>query len=119
MPVADIRDVIPGPADRPDHPDFWRISQTLLAGDAPIEEASDPDAKERAWRERVASVVDQESVTYAAIHRAQFAFGPPSSHDDVVTSSKGASLFIDGFVTGAKFQQAGGTKKAEANDQEK
>lgn len=88
--------------DRPTHPDFWRISEILLANDGDATEGR------RSIPEIVTAVVDVESLTYAAKQRARIAceaLGLPTSDGWV---AKLASVWIDAFTAGATFEQRGG-----------
>jgi hypothetical protein len=104
---------------RPDHPDFWRISEVFLANDGAIESARNDTAREDEWVRRTSSVVDIESVTYMAQQRALRAFGLPGAGSafglspsqgglSVQDQAKVAALVVDAFVAGAMYQQAGG-----------
>ena len=90
---------------RPNHPDFWRISEIILANDGAIEQAPD---KETVWKERTSSVVDIDSVTYMATQRALLAFGPPGTKLSVAQQATAAALVIDAFVAGVMFAERGG-----------
>src|SRR5689334_3053540 len=86
---------------RPVHPDFWRISETVLSNDGPMEEAKTPEEKERAWRSRVNLAVDIESVTYMAMQRARMATG----ERDLPLLGRVTTVWIDAFVTGVGFER--------------
>lgn len=92
---------------RPEHPDFWRMSELFLAGDGAIDEAAGEDAKEEVWRRRTTDVVDISSVTYMAAMRASRLLGPPTP-ETIMLHSQVSALFIDAFVAGALFERRGG-----------
>lgn len=96
--------------DRPDHPDFWRISEILLTNDGAIEAAVD---KEREWLDRAGAVVDVESVAYMATQRANRLFGPPAPASAALHTAV-AALVIDAFVAGVMFEQRGGHQAGNA-----
>ncbi len=93
---------------RPDHPDFWKISEIILQLDGAIDAAVSDDEKERIWKERTSAVVDIPSVTYMAIQRALRVLGRPSNAADVGRHSSVAALAIDSFIAGVLFAQRGG-----------
>ncbi len=93
---------------RPVHPDFWRISETVLANDAPMEEASTDGQRGVAWRVRTSQVVDVESVTYMALQRALLAGRQLPDLAQLPAQGVIATVWIDAFVAGAGFERAGG-----------
>lgn len=95
---------------RPDHPDFWRISEILLANDGAMEAATGQDEKDVEWRRRVESVVDIESATYAGIQRALRlgAAIDPRGYLPLKARAAIAALWVDAFVTGAMYVERGG-----------
>lgn len=91
---------------RPEHPDFWRIVEIMLANDGRMDAAS-PAAKEQVWKDTTSDVVDTESVTYMATQRAIRALGAPTP-TTIRQHSAVAALWIDGFIAGAHFERRGG-----------
>lgn len=85
--------------NRPDHPDFWLISQTLIDNDASLDIAVDKPA---AFRTIVNAVADIASLQYAAEQRALRAFGA-NSPSGLRTAA--AALWMDGFVAGAGYHK--------------
>lgn len=76
---------------RPDHPDFWLISQALIGQDAQADSGQDTT-------EILGRVIDPDSVTYAAIQRAgrlKGSYGPAAV----------AGMWLDGFLAGMTVQQ--------------
>lgn len=116
--MADVDDVFGRRKDRPDHPDFWRISEIILQLDGPASDPTTPEAeRDRLWNKRVADVGDKESIMYAAVQRAKLAFGVPGGAAFGITGAgnltphqqaTAASLWIEAFVFGAMFAQRGG-----------
>jgi hypothetical protein len=85
---------------RPQHPDFWRISEVVLQNDGASAEGKQP------LEETVKDTVDLESLTYFAMQRGGMACQRarlPESLAPVL-----GSIWIDAFMAGAKFQQRGG-----------
>jgi hypothetical protein len=91
---------------RPEHPDFWRLSEIVLANDGRMDAAPRRE-KERVWKETTGSVIDVPSITYMATQRAIKLLGPPTPAN-LAQHSAVAALYIDAFVTGAMFEQRGG-----------
>lgn len=122
--TSGMDDVFGKRSGRPDHPDFWRISEILLANDGDMEAAGDnAEQKEATWAARTGAVVDRGSVTYAAINRTMMAFGNPISGQSgaafglsgmrvngltVTQQAAVSALWVDAFVAGAMFQAKGG-----------
>jgi hypothetical protein len=82
----------PDPAfpDRPDHPDFWAMSQAVLALDELSERLT--------INQIVATYVDLDSAAYMAIQRALRAandFGLPPERVAAL-----AAVWVDGVLTG-------------------
>lgn len=83
--------------NRPDHPDFWLISQGLIEQDAQAE--SDPAIQN--IDDVTSRYVDLASVSYHALNRARFIMGAGAPER---TTVKGAAMWMDGFVQGIRFQ---------------
>lgn len=86
--------------DRPQHPDFWRISEILLANDGDATEGR------RSLEAITGSVVDLESLTYAAHQRAGIMCAALGLDPGLVGIL--ATAWVDAFTAGAMFQQRGG-----------
>jgi hypothetical protein len=107
--VSDVGDPLNDPQfpGRPQHPDFWRISQVATQADGQSREGG------QSTQEIMSAVVDPQSVRYAAEHRAlrvqaaMFAGAPDPRLTAVLTS-----LWLDGFLSGARFEQEGGHRDA-------
>lgn len=81
---------------RPDHPDFWLISQAVIDNDAQA------DAKQ-GMDDILARTADPKSALYVAEQRAmRMAAHLPFSGP--ATMAVFGSLWIDGFMAGARFQ---------------
>lgn len=80
--------------NRPDHPDFWMISQALIDTDAQAE------GKQETFADLVGRYVDPESLTYAATQRALRMTGPAG---DPAMRRAFATLWMDAFVAGCRF----------------
>jgi len=103
---------------RPDHPDFWILSETILALKADMTEAdSDPAEQERRWRARYEEVGDFDSIAYAAIQCGLDLYGIETGADWSLlilggrqeSYIKAVQAFFDGFIMGASLVR----KKAE------
>lgn len=94
----------PNYPDRPDHPDFWKISEALIAMDK--------------WAETDMPLdqtigVDPRSVLYAAAQRAQRAYSTITQFKN--TLSMGKLLWMDGFAAGIYYAKIQATKNAETD----
>lgn len=95
---------------RPDHPDFWRLSEIILGNDARIQDAPDVEAREAAWAQMVANAGDPESINYMFGQRALIALGGGTDADmsklDIVLAARMATLAIDSFLVGVAFARS-------------
>jgi hypothetical protein len=98
--MDDVFGELPG---RPDHPDYWRISEIVLRHDGAVEEAP-IEERNAAWMRLIGELVDDlEGLTDVAMKRTMFALGAQADYE---TAAKATASFIDGFATGAEY--AGG-----------
>jgi hypothetical protein len=81
--------------DRPDHPDFWKLSSAVLANDGAVEAGESLESV-------VGQHADFESVVYMAKHRAARAMGVNPSDPRLVTW---VSMWLDAFTVGARYQR--------------
>lgn len=98
---------------RPDHPDFWKLSNVLMRLDRALDPSNpDQEALERAYEERLAEIgVDQKSVAYMATQRAfralgiesraELLFDPQKAHLAIMLSS----IWLDAFAAGVFFER--------------
>lgn len=85
---------------RPDHPDFWLLSEIVIDQDtASFNETI-------LFDDMVGQIVDTKSLAYLADQRALRILGPAATNRE---RAKIAAVFMDAFMVGAKFQ----TKKNE------
>lgn len=75
--------------DRPNHPDFWKLSAIVLGLDAKAERGDSI--------ETLVGPVDWDSLVYMAEQRAARVSPDPEIYRALV------SLFIDGFALGCKY----------------
>lgn len=85
--------------NRPDHPDFWIISQALIDTDTRMDQSRD---KTVTFVETVGAIVDIESVTYAANQRVLRMVGSGVNRQ---LATAMATLWMDAFVAGAEFHR--------------
>lgn len=78
--------------DRPTHPDFWRISESVLQLDGKADEGA------QSFDTIVYPLVDVRSLGYMA-HQRALRMG---------TGFVSETLYLDGFLAGVLFQQKGG-----------
>lgn len=116
----DISDIMAAPTGvpRPDHPDFWKLSEIILALKADREEQErgeiDMAEFERRWRKHYESVGDFDSIAYSAIQCAfdlhnirdgfdwQLLMQNPVKHMAYIQS---VQAFFDGFIMGALLER--------------
>lgn len=88
---------------RPDHPDFWRLSEIVLGMDAGFDEPASEEDKERMWAERVDAVGDRASILYMATQRVMRVLGPPRTETHARHQAAYVAMWVDAFVAGATF----------------
>lgn len=93
--------------DRPDHPDFWRLSEILLQ----IDGRSNEDGRE--VFDEVSDNIDPASLIYMAEGRAKHGLQEfvAAKRDRVTTTDVVAlvtAAWVEAFLVGARFQQRGG-----------
>lgn len=91
---------------RPDHPDFWRLSEVVLGMDAGFDESAPEEEKERMWAERVNAVGDRASILYMASQRVMRVLGPPPTETHARHQATYVAMWVDAFVAGAMFERA-------------
>jgi len=74
--------------DRPDHPDFWRLSETILYMDGAAESGQSYD-------EIMDKHMDAESLIYMADQRVRRAMMSQASASEIVMA-----LYLDAFALG-------------------
>ena len=95
--------------ERPDVPDFWALSEIILAMDAPMQEAKTPEATQAAWDKAVAKgAIDSEALGYMAIQRAMRVTGVTTrreliAKEDVVMML--ASAYMEAVLVGIAFEK--------------
>lgn len=92
--------------NRPNHPDFWRLSEIILKLDGRMDAAAPPD-KQAVWDDNVARWIDdQASLTYLAMHRSMRVLGISTSGqlqaraDEVIRLT---TIYMEAFQVGAEF----------------
>lgn len=111
--------------NRPDHPDFWKLSEIILALKADMQEnQGDLAAQEAAWRKHYEGVGDFDSIAYcarqAAIQIAGLEFG--SDYQRVMRDPMGRAAFVgtvqayfDGFIMGALLERSRHEQQPDGN----
>jgi hypothetical protein len=120
-----LSDVFGSNPDRPDHPDFWRMSDVrlMLDGRTQNPDISDEE-RQKSFAELYGDAADIESISYLAFMRTRAAFGlegaakieeafaslmgKESSRLTTEQRTKVMALYMEAFVTGVEFQKRGG-----------
>jgi len=79
---------------RPDHPDFWKLSEVVLSLDAPADEVGASALLDACTK----VPIDLDTVMYMATQRASRVYG--ASLAGLV-----AGLWIDGFMAGERYSR--------------
>lgn len=93
------------PPERPEHPDFWLISQAVIDNDVTVDDGT-------SLQDATAPFVDFESVFCAALQRAQRVSGimPESTRRAL------AVVWVDAFVTGVRYERLKSTGAQQFRD---
>lgn len=88
--------------NRPDHPDYWQLSEVLVTHDAEMDTGGNFD-------DAVGRYIDLPSLAYAANNQAQMGMQRIGAAGKVVWDSRTvrmlmASTFISSFLAGMKYQ---------------
>lgn len=114
--MSTMNDLFAGPPNRPDNPDFWRLSSIILKLKADAETYKDDMvAWEKAWRSVYEAVGDFDAIAYCAVQAGmqvndiatpqQFS---AALRDPSAAFVKCVQTFFDGFIMGAEFVRLGG-----------
>jgi hypothetical protein len=107
----DLRDIFGDRPERPDHPDFWKISEILLEMDAEINTSRmTQDECEVEFVKRLQRIgVDQASLSYAAAQRTLRAIHSlPATFPQqarIVLATLMGGIWVDGFTAGAAYAE--------------
>lgn len=115
----DINDFLPPPSGlkRPDHPDFWRITEIHMELKAALAEAPNMEAQAAAWKASYEKIGDFDSIKYHAlqaaihIHKLETGLDFLMLRADPERSASFIAIvqaFFDGFIAGAEFERRGG-----------
>jgi hypothetical protein len=95
---------------RPNHPDFWRLSETILKYDGRVQEAVQRGEKgEDVVSACIEEVVDGESLAYMALQRAFRMLGITTAagvQEHAEMLSRLASMYTEAFVMGSAYEQS-------------
>lgn len=98
-----FEDLIAGPPDRPQHPDFMKLSAIVLEHDGPT---TDPTTMENfSMEETIEQVINNESLTYMAMGRAKIFMVEVGLPMDMRVLSALASAWVDAFLVGNEWQR--------------
>jgi hypothetical protein len=82
--------------DRPDHPDFWKMSSAVLRLDGRMH---DGDGSTQAFVDTVNEYADIESLTYLAKQRVLRLNAPDHLKPLLMT------IYLDAFITGCEYSR--------------
>lgn len=95
--MSAMDDVFGHRPERPNHPDFWLLSELVLKLDGRMDDTP-ADQRQAAWKEAVTKHVDLDSISYMAMQRALRATGGQEQLAKML-----AALYIDAFIFGCEF----------------
>lgn len=106
----DLRDIFGDNAGRPDHPDFWKLSDVLLKMDSGLDPANpNEEEKEAQFHARLAEIgVEVDSLVYTATQRAMRALGVTTQMEfmaHVGEIARLTSIWLDAFAAGVFFER--------------
>ena len=119
--MSAMDDIFGPQPERPDTPDFWRLSEIILELKAEMQEtAGDQEAQSRAWRARYEAIGDFDSIAYAAKQAAYQVHGIVTGADFIEMMAdpqrsesfvRAMQTYFDGFIMGAEFMRRGGHRE--------
>lgn len=95
--------------DRPQHPDFWRLSEIILKQDGRVEDITSLEDANDMIPRMIQEQIDQTSLEYMSMVRSHRMLdslrkaGLPFYPEVAMTS-----MFLQGVLVGIEFQKAGG-----------
>lgn len=95
-------DLLKGPPERPQHPDFMKLSEIVLRHDGPT---SDPTAERLDLDAKLTEYIDPETLTYMAMQRSMMFMamvGITSTPQMVAAMS---SVYLDAFLVGIEWER--------------
>lgn len=93
---------------RPNHDDFWRMSDVILQLDGRMEEAKNDQDRERIFMEVVAEHCDSDSLFYMASQRAFRVLGADTAAKVAANLEALAMLttvYCESFIAGMEYQK--------------
>lgn len=106
-----------GHEPRPDHPDFWRLSEIILELKGQMESAPTLQEKGDRWQASYEKIGDFASIKYCAVQAALQIMGIENGLQLAIVQRdkrKSSQLvghiqaYFDGFLMGAEFMRRGG-----------
>lgn len=106
----DIDDILGGAANRPEHPDFWKLSDVCLKLDSGLDPSNPDEAyKEAQFQARLKEIgVDVESLVYTATQRAFRVLNIRNKQDLAIKLPQATmltSIWLDAFAAGVFFER--------------
>lgn len=102
-------DVFGARPERPDHPDFWRLSQQVLMYDGRMQDAkASGKPPHEVVDEAISEVIDSKSLAYLATQRGMRVVGAETreqvlQHRALIAAF--AALYTEAFLVGAAFEK--------------
>ena len=97
----------PALPQRPDHPDFWKLSNLILKYDGRMQEGEPGKTIEQLFEESISEIVDLDSVSYMAFQRALRVVGIENPIQLIQSKEllvAIAAAWLEGFVIGNGFE---------------
>lgn len=88
--------------DRPQSPDFWRITEVVNQQDGRSTEG------QQEMDQVIGDIVDGEAVAYMAVQRARMVQRESGLSENKVLTQMMAAIWVDAFTVGVRFERAGG-----------
>jgi len=92
--------------NRPDTPDFWKLSAVILRLDGAMEAATTKEEKDKLYVSLVGAHIDVDSLAYMAMQRAMSGLGLTTStevRENMAMVAKLASIYMDAFIAGCEY----------------
>lgn len=99
---------------RPDHPDFWRLSEIILQMDGAMGAATTDDERDDAWARFIDEKIFGKALYYMAFQRAARSLGITTvgeAQENVAMLTRMTVLYSEAFAVGVAFTERGGRQQ--------
>jgi hypothetical protein len=111
-----IEDILGNGSGRPEHPDFWKLSDVCLKLDSGLDPSNpNEDEKQAQWEARIKEIgVDIDSLVYTATQRSFRVLNITNREqliEKVGVATMLTSVWLDAFAAGAFYERQHGEEE--------